>query len=666
MAELSDEEAKQFGTDVKAARVKQGWLQKELAFRAFGNEDRGTHVSAIEKGTFGRKLTQRVAKQVGEALGLPPSVVPETLLWTEARLQLGQKQSAAEAEEAKAELRLVTKYLEKRIADLMAAVAEYAAKLETNQRTVLALAERYAEGTHDSYDAAVAGLICALEVAHDERERGRLPLNLAYAIDAIIEQVDALNEAGDLDAGATAIENGLASMAAEEEVLTQKRREDDKLSRSRRIRLYDKGIAQAVLTRDAETATRYILGKIGLDHPSGTCANQNAVRSERLARLQRGCDKGLTFDLKVSAALSRHLISIPQDAIGMGYEFDALGVSLRELGERQTGVILLKEAESYQRKALAIFIDTGNHAQAMRTRHNLGTTLTAIGRSKNNTAYLQDAVVELQSVIAYFQTENSLFEWAMAQNNLGNALQRIGGHNTDNKYIEAAVAAYNAALTVWSVDLDVKNWAGCLNNLSLCLFRLGRRLKSTSTIKQARDLAEKGRSEIPRAKFPFLWAITTGNLALSLSELTEYKDDRETVYDAMNLFDDALDEVTRERHPLLWADLQVGLGNTHTTIGKLGNAKHHFEAAKTAYKAALQVQTADDTPENWKLTVRRLAGLYYIWASQEKGSVKRDLQMLAVKSIDMELAATSPDAASIYSTLISELKKVILREMKEG
>ncbi|MEP2470134.1 MAG: hypothetical protein ABJH45_01015, partial [Paracoccaceae bacterium] len=66
---------------------------------------------------------------------------------------------------------------------------------------LIALARRYAEGSPGDFDAALAGLERALEVAHHERERGQLPSNISDAVDAIVHQIDALNDAGELDAG---------------------------------------------------------------------------------------------------------------------------------------------------------------------------------------------------------------------------------------------------------------------------------------------------------------------------------------------------------------------------------------------------------------------------------------------------------------------------------
>jgi hypothetical protein len=202
---------------------------------------------------------------------------------------------------------------------------DLARELGVQEGMLIALARRYAEGNPSDFEAALRGLERALTVAADEIAKNALPANTDAAVDAILKQVDALNEDGQIDDAATLI--------AEEESRAE----------AGLIRLYDKGIAQAILTRDSDAAATYELKKLPIDTPD-PAAQFNALRMVFINWYERGRDKGLNFDLEVSIILARASTQAAQTADQSGSALNDLGTVLQTLGERETGTERLEDA----------------------------------------------------------------------------------------------------------------------------------------------------------------------------------------------------------------------------------------------------------------------------------------------------------------------------------
>ena len=121
---------------------------------------------------------------------------------------------------------------------MLAKQEDHAAQLKLSEALVIALAYKYAEGNASDFDGALAGLERALEVAANERDRGKLPSNTDHAVDDIIAKIDAMNEAGEIEE---------ASAALNAEYDAQKARAEE--AAAALSRLNEKGIAQAILAR---------------------------------------------------------------------------------------------------------------------------------------------------------------------------------------------------------------------------------------------------------------------------------------------------------------------------------------------------------------------------------------------------------------------------------
>ena len=96
---------------------------------------------------------------------------------------------------------------------------------------------------------------------------------------------------------------------------------------------------------------------------------------------------------------------------------------------------------------------------------------------------------------------------------------------------------------------------------------------------------------------------TLGNALLVLGEResgTKHLEEAETAYRA------ALEVQTREDTPYDWARTQNNLGNALSALGERESGTKHLEEAETAYRAALEVRTQDDAPYDWATTQNNL------------------------------------------------------------
>ncbi len=282
---------------------------------------------------------------------------------------------------------------------------------------LIALARNYAEGSPADFDAALNGLQRALEVAHAEESRDRLPSNVDSALDAVLKRIDRLNGEGQIAAAQDALEGELAAMD-----------EEDARRRAARSRLCEKGLAQAILLRSVANAVRFICESAKLDgkDPADVLAIQAAAQTEWY---ERGRDKGLNFDLEVAIDLARSMLEertrerVPLD---WAMTQNNLGNALRALGARESGTARLEEAVAAYRLGLEERARQRIPLDWAATQNNLGNALASLGERENGTGRLEEAVVAYRLALEERARERVPLDWAMTQSNLGAALQALG------------------------------------------------------------------------------------------------------------------------------------------------------------------------------------------------------------------------------------------------
>ncbi|WP_146343750.1 helix-turn-helix domain-containing protein [Falsiphaeobacter marinintestinus] len=435
---MPDSFGARFGRLIKRVRGDLGVTQPDLADQVFGDRARKGDISKLENGRVPNPQAETVAKICG-ALGIDPTEV-EALHHTN--------------EDDTPEI----------VQRLLAEKEAHANDLKVAHALVVSLAYRYAEGNPGDFDGALKGLERALEVAAEERAKGDLPSNTSDAVDVVLRRIDDLNDAGRVEDGVAEIRRALAAQA--DEVERQKAAQG---------RMFDKGIAQAVLARDVDLAVEMELGKLELEG-----GGFEDLRSVRRVWYERGRDKGLRFDLEVAIALAEIACDRASDADEKGNALNDLGLALWTLGQRQSGTDQLEQAVTAYRAALE--------------------------------AWTRDRVP---------------LDWAMTQNNLGNALWTLGQRESGTERLEQAVIAYHAALEEWTRDRVPTDWAMTQNNLGVALKTLGERESGTERLEQAVTAYRAALEERTRDRVPLDWAMTQENMALVYLAMAEKADPEE-------------------------------------------------------------------------------------------------------------------------------------------
>ncbi|MCB2012565.1 MAG: tetratricopeptide repeat protein [Geminicoccaceae bacterium] len=446
------------------------------------------------------------------------------------------------------------------------------------EEMLIGVARRYAEGNPDNFDAALRGLENALEAAHRQIEQSRLPTNLSAAIQAVIDEVDALNNEGKIDEGAARIDEELAAMDAE-----------DERRRAERMRLFDKGLAQAILDRNTTGACRFVVAKFDLEAPDDPAERFEALRAIRREWYERGRDKGLNFDLEVAIKLACTTATRASNADERGTAVNDLGIALWTLGERESGTQSLTDAVNAYRLALEERTRERAPLDWAMTQNNLGSTLATLGLRESGTQSLTNAVNALRLALEESTRGRVPLDWATTQNNLGNALQNLGERESGTQSLTDAVNAYRLALEERTRERVPLDWAITQNNLGTALQALGERESRTQSLTDAVNAYRLALEESTRGRVPLDWAMTQNNLGNALRNLGKRESGTQSLTDAVNAFRLALEEYTCERVPLNWAMTQYNLAGALLLLGGRCEDVGMLEEAEAAVIGAREV-----------------------------------------------------------------------------
>ncbi len=451
---------------------------------------------------------------------------------------------------------------------LIEETSEQAVMLGVQEKLLVRLAERYAEGNPAGFDGALAGLERALEVAAEERDR--LPGNVSHAVEAVMARVEELNGEGEIDAAEEALWDELERAEAAQ------------------LRLIDKGLVQVVLTRNVDRAVALELKKLALDG-----GGFEALRTVRRVWHERGRDKGLQFDLEVSIGLAETSVQRATDPDQRGDALNDLGKALATLGERERGAERLMQAVVAFENALKEMTRDRVLLARARVQNNLGTALATLGVRESGTERLLQAVVAFENALTGMARDWVPLDWAATQNNLANALQNLGERESGTGRLQQAVVAYENALLEWTRDLVPLQWAMTQNNLGAALKTLGTRNNSTERLRQAVHANENALMEWTRDRVPLDWAMAQNNLGNAQACLGERESGTETLRQAVVAYENALLEWPRDQVPLQWATAQSNLSVLELAFfdkapdpARLDAALTHAEAAREVFEEA--------------------------------------------------------------------------------
>ncbi|NBT33194.1 MAG: XRE family transcriptional regulator, partial [Rhodobacteraceae bacterium] len=175
-----------FRTRIKNEAASWGWTQAMLAARMdpIGNEQT---VSRLLNGN--RPISAMMAGRLINALGLAGTLENPFLA-------SGPDEADVEKIDRDAE----------RLVEIAAADNTTP---PTAEALLITLAYEFAQGSHIDLHTAFQGLRAALQAAAEIKARGELPQNTDDALQRVMQEVARLNDLGDLDAGAAALDEAM-------------------------------------------------------------------------------------------------------------------------------------------------------------------------------------------------------------------------------------------------------------------------------------------------------------------------------------------------------------------------------------------------------------------------------------------------------------------------
>ncbi|WP_297772180.1 tetratricopeptide repeat protein [uncultured Roseovarius sp.] len=456
------------------------------------------------------------------------------------------------------------------------------------ETAIIRLAQRIARET-DDLGQAWLDLQNAMDIAVRVQQEGRVPSNHGDFVDEVLTRVTGLAAEGEYTAASDAIAAALEADTA------------------RRARLLDSGIKIAMLEGNSATAAEYLIRKADLE--AGGRAGFGALRALQDTHYVDGRDKGIAIDLEISMALARLVLTRARTADERGTALNDLGVSLRILGERESGTARLEEAVTAYRAALEESSRDRVPLDWARAQMNLGNALRTLGDRESGTARLEEAVTAYRAALEESTRDRVPLEWAKTQMNIGNALATIGERESGTDRLEEAVIAFRSALEEHTRDRVPLDWAMTQMNLGTALATIGERESGTARLEEAVTAYRAALEESTRDRVPLEWARTQMNLGTALAILGQREVGTARLEDADTAYRHALEEWTRDRVPLDWAMTQANLADLERAFfDKTGEAAH-LERAEDHARAAQKVFHSAGARHYEEITERTLSAI---------------------------------------------------------
>lgn len=420
----------EFGLAVRKARTAKGrnWTGEQLAHAAFGNAERKSYISQIERG--GTRLSARTVQKLAQVLDLPDAVTDPVL---RAHLPVEDK-------------------LDTDARRLMQMAADDSTAPGTADALMIALAYEFAAGSHINLSTAYTGLRNALQAAQEMKDQLDRLHNMDDRLTAVLRRVADLNDRGLRDAAGEALEAAIKAKEAELEAL------------------HDAALKQDRLRNDPAAAAKRLVARLKASAPPGGVFKATHDLLNEMRR--RGDVANDTFDLAVALSLAKANLERakgPQRSNAL----NALGNCHLAIGERQLGDGNLIRARDAFAQALEKTPRQRDEENWAIYSGSLGNALLTIGKRVRHLGLLRESIAAIRASLSFETAEKTPAAWADSQNNLGIALQTLGEHLADPDLLRQAIEALHAALNVRSINRHPMAWAASQNNLGLALRWLG-------------------------------------------------------------------------------------------------------------------------------------------------------------------------------------------------
>lgn len=347
------------------------------------------------------------------------------------------------------------------------------------EKAIIRLAQRIAADTDDVGQAWLE-LQNAMDIAVRVQAEGQVQSNHGDFVDTVLARVAELAKDGDYTAAGAAIDDALDQA-------------DAQISR-----LLTSGVEVALLDRDTTKAAALLVRKA--DSDAGGMANFETLRTLFIRYYEIGRDKGSVLDSRLAIALARLVLARAATPDESGAAGNDLGIALRTLGQRESGIVRLDQAVTAYTKALKEFTRDRVPLDWAMTQMNLGTALLRLGERESGTVRLDQAVTAYTEALKEFTRDGVPLDWAMTQMNFGNALATLGARESGTARLDQAVTAYTEALKVFTRDRIPMQWAITQLNLSRVELAFFYKTSDTVHLDRAKGYANAAREVFVEAQ----------------------------------------------------------------------------------------------------------------------------------------------------------------------
>ena len=182
-----------------------------------------------------------------------------------------------------------------------------------------------------------------------------------------------------------------------------------------------------------------------------------------------------------------------------------LGIALRALGERESGMAKLEEAVAAYREALKELTRERMPLQWATTEHNLGLALRDIGERGDGIVRLEEAAGAFRDAIKERTLEVAPRDWVLSNLRLGNCLTLIAHRSRDPARAGEAIEALARARDVIAPLSDEALRLEVEESLSAAYFSRGRLLLYNGSLAEARADFKHLTELEPKNTYAALW-----------------------------------------------------------------------------------------------------------------------------------------------------------------
>ena len=411
-----------------------------------------------------------------------------------------------------------------------------------SEELLIQLANTYAEGTHKDRDTAYNSVLNALAAYARLKSAGSGDNSADALHNAIMAEVAALNDAGELDNADARLEDVERAMKAAHQ--NEQARKEQQIAN-----MLNNRIAQDRLRDRPDLAAGRLIQNLRDHRMGGTLFSAIDKKADEWS--EQGNNDGDLFTLQVALNIAK---------------------TNYETVKKKSGLA-----------ALALY--------------TLGWCHLRLAMRSSNQRHLVVARNAFQEAIKKTNKSKDEFNWGGYQSGLGNVLQEMGKRDADTDLLEQSITCNRAALKI-ALKHKSDNARHDYNNLGIALSILGEFSQNAAPLREAIENLQSALTLSNKKADPVDWATTKGNLALAQRHLGALTKDLEMLKTARNSYAtcEALDY--RDEAPFDWTRLQWNIADlelAHHHIAPdpalLTSARAHLADARAFFVVGSEYQT---------------------------------------------------------------------------